>query len=258
MVFLIGIKNQILHTKLINMRKYLFIVAALLFVISSCRYMRGKRVHGNGNIKTEEHSVSSFKNLDVSSTVNVYVSQGDVKPIRIEGDENLLPYIEVEQDGDEIVIKNREGYNLEGSDELKVYVTAPSFHKISLSGAGDIIAENKISNPDDIEINLSGAGDIKMEVDAPKITADISGVGSLFLKGQTKDVDMGISGAGSAHCYELLSENTKIDISGVGSAEVYASVKLDAHVSGAGSVNYKGNATDIKQDVSGVGSVNKE
>ena len=240
------------------MRKYLLFIATLTVALSSCHYFLGKRVRGNGNIKTEEHSVSSFKNLEVSSTVNVYVSQGDVKPIRIEGDENLLPYIEVEQDGDDVIIKNREGYNLEGSGELKVFVSAPSFHHISLSGAGSIIGENKISNPDDIEVGLSGAGDIKMEIDAPKLTANISGVGSLYLKGQTKNVDMDISGAGSAHCYDLLSENTKIEISGVGSADVYASVKLDAQVSGAGSVNYKGNATDVTQHVSGVGSINKE
>jgi len=240
------------------MRKYLLFIAALPLVLSSCHYFLGKRVRGNGNIKTVEHSVSSFKNLEVSSTVNVYVSQGDVKPIRIEGDENLLPYIEVEQDGDDIIIKSRDGYNLEGSGELKVFVSAPSFHHIGLSGAGSIIGENKISNPDDIEVDLSGAGDIKMEIDAPKLTSNISGVGSLYLKGQTKNVDMDISGAGSAHCYDLLSENTKIGISGVGSAEVYASVKLDAEVSGAGSVNYKGNATDVSQHVSGVGSIHKE
>ena len=241
------------------MRNYIFIIAVFTILLTSCHYFLGRRLRGNGNIKTEEHNVSSFKNLQVSASINVYVSQGDFKPIKIEGDENLLPYIEVEQDGDDIIIKNREGYNLEGSSELKVYVTAPSFHKISLSGAGDIIAENKITGNDEIEINLSGAGDIKMaELDAPKISADISGVGSIYLKGQTKDVDMDISGAGSAHCYDLLTENTKIEISGVGSAEVYASVKLDAHVSGAGSVDYKGNATDVTQDVSGVGSVNKK
>jgi hypothetical protein len=241
------------------MRKYLLTIAVASIAFGSCHYILGKRIRGNGNIKTEEHSVSSFKNLQVSASINVYISQGDIKPIRIEGDENLLPYIEVEQDGEDLVIKNREGYNLEGSGDLKVYVSAPVYHHISLSGAGDIIAENKISNSDDLEINLSGAGDIKMdELDAPKVGADISGVGSIYIKGQTKDVDMTISGAGSAHCYDLLAENTKIDISGVGSAEVYASVKLDAHVSGAGSVDYKGNATDVSQQVSGVGSVNKK
>jgi len=247
-----------LCTKKIIMRKYLVLIASIAIVFSSCHYLRGRRVRGNGNIKTEEHSVSSFKNLQVSASINVYVSQGDVKPIKIEGDENLLPYIEVEQDGDEITIKNKEGYNLEGSGDLKVYVSAPSFHHISLSGAGDIIGENKITNPDNLELNLSGAGDIKMELDAPKITAEVSGVGSIYLKGQTKDIEMDISGAGSAHCYELLSENTKVGISGVGSAEVYASVKLNAEVSGAGSVDYKGGATQINQHVSGVGSVNKK
>ena len=48
-----------------------------------------------------------------------------------------------------------------------------------------------------------------------------------------------------------------MDISGAGSAEVYASVKLDAEVSGAGTVRYKGNATNVSQHVSGAGSVNK-
>jgi hypothetical protein len=77
------------------------------------------------------------------------------------------------------------------------------------------------------------------------------------LKGQTRDVDLDLTGAGHAHCYDLLAENTKVDISGAGSADVYASVKLDAQVSGAGSVNYKGNAANVNQHVSGAGSITK-
>jgi hypothetical protein len=96
-----------------------------------------------------------------------------------------------------------------------------------------------------------------MEVDVPKIRANVSGVGSLYIRGQTKDADLDLSGAGSAHCFDLMAENTQVDVSGVGSAEVFASVKIDAEVSGVGSVRYKGNATDVNQHVSGVGSVNK-
>jgi hypothetical protein len=228
------------------------------FFLGSCRHFLGKRIRGNGNIRTEERSVGSFRNLEVSSIVNVYVTQGEMKPIRITGDENLLPYIEVEQEGDQVIIRSRPGINLDPSHELNIYVTAPAFSKIGLSGAGNIISEGKITNTENLELDLSGAGDIKMEVDAPKVKADISGVGSIYLKGQTKDVDLQVSGAGSAHCFDLLSENTIVGISGVGSAEVFASVKLDAEVSGAGSVRYKGNASDVNQHVSGVGSVHKE
>jgi hypothetical protein len=77
------------------------------------------------------------------------------------------------------------------------------------------------------------------------------------MEGETKNFELKISGAGDAKCYDLLTENTKVNISGAGSAEVFASVELDAHVSGAGTIKYKGNAPKVNQHVSGAGSVKK-
>jgi hypothetical protein len=48
------------------MRKFLWILLVLPFALGSCRYVLGKRVRGNGVIKTEDHSISSFKNVEVS------------------------------------------------------------------------------------------------------------------------------------------------------------------------------------------------
>src|SRR6516225_2143668 len=170
------------------MRRYLWLLAALPLVMGSCRFVTGKRVHGNGVVKSEERSVSTFKNVDVSGAINVYVSQGEVKPVKIEGDENLLQYIEVEQEGDKLFVREKHGYNLKPSAEMRVYVTAPVYNTIEVSGACDIIGITKISNPENLELTASGAGDIKMEVDAPKLRAEISGSGSIDLKGKTKDV----------------------------------------------------------------------
>jgi len=239
------------------MKKYFFLLIAPVFVLSSCREFMGKRVRGNGNVKSEKRDITSFKNLEVHGGIDVIILQGDIKPLEIKGDENLFQYIDVKQEGDNLIIGEKDGYNLDPTDKLELYVTAPNYHSISLSGASNISTQNKITGNDPIELNLSGAGNIKMEVDVPKVTADISGVGSMYIKGQTKDVDIVLTGAGSAHCFDLLSENSTVEVSGVGSAEVYASVKIDAQVSGVGSVKYKGNATDVKQNVSGVGSVNK-
>lgn len=239
------------------MNKYFWLVFGLSFSLGSCRLITGKRVRGNGIIKTEDHAVSSFKDVEVSGSINVYVSQGAFQPVRIEGDENLLQYVEITQEGNRLKVRERPGYNLNPSGEMRIYITAPVYNDIEVSGASDIVGQTKIVNPENLELHASGAGDIKMDVDAPKLTADISGSGSIDLKGQTKDVDLGLSGAGHAHCYDLLAENTKVDISGAGSAEVFASVRLDAEVSGAGSVSYKGNAATVNQHVSGVGSINK-
>jgi len=240
-----------------NLRPFWLLLAfPLLMGLGSCRHFFGKRVHGNGNIKTEDRTVTNFKQVEVSGAAKVLVTQGDKSAVKIECDENLLPYIEVFQEGDKVFVKEKPGFNLDPSRELQIYVTSPTFTDISASGACDILGQNKISNSENLSLELSGAGDIKMEVDAPKLSAEVSGSGSIYLKGQTKDVKLDLTGAGHAYCYDLLAENTKVDITGAGSAEVYASVKLTADVSGAGTVNYKGNA-EVSQSVSGAGSVRK-
>jgi Putative auto-transporter adhesin, head GIN domain len=237
------------------MRKYYFLTLIAFSGLLSCRFL-GKRIHGNGVIKTEERPVSAFREVEAAGNIQLFVIQGDLKPVRLEGDENILTYIEVIQEGERITIKTKEGVNLIPSGDLKVYVTSPTYKSIEVSGSSDIIGQTKVTSTEDLSLEASGAGDIKMEVDAPKITAGISGSGSVDLKGQARDLDINLTGAGHAHCYELLTENTTVDISGAGSAQVYASVKLTADVSGAGNISYKGNAS-VSQQISGAGSVNK-
>jgi Putative auto-transporter adhesin, head GIN domain len=236
--------------------KKLFLFSLIAFVgLTSCRFM-GKRIHGNGNIKTVEKPVSSFTEVEADGDIKLIVIQGDTRPVKIEGDENLLSYIEVSQDGDRVRIQTKEGVNLIPTGNLNVYVSSPVYKSIEVSGSSDIIGQNKITSSEELNLQASGAGDIQMDVDAPKITSGISGSGSIKLRGQTKDLDIDLSGAGHAYCYDLLTENTTVQISGAGSAQVYASVKLKADVSGAGNISYKGNAS-VSQDISGAGSVNK-
>ena len=232
---------------------------SLSLFVASCEEFVGQRVHGNGNVRTEDRNVHDFKNVDVSGAAKVLVSQGDRPSVKIQTDENLLQYIEVNQTGDKITIRPRHGFHLVPSNDekLQIFVTSPVYNSIEASGACDILGQNKISNPENLAVRVSGAGDIRMELEAPRLSAQVSGSGAIYLKGQVKDVRLDLTGAGNAYCYELLSENTKVDITGAGSAEVYASVRLDADVSGAGTVNYKGNAGEVNQHVSGAGSVHK-
>ncbi len=234
----------------------IYLLTFLAFAgLVSCRFM-GKRVHGNGVIKTIERPVSSFQEVEANGDIKLLVSQGDLKSVRIEGDENILSYIEVIQEGEKITIQPKNGFNLMPSNDLNVYVSSPKYRSIEVSGSSDIIGQNKITNTEELSLGASGAGDIKMEVDAPKVSAGNSGSGSVSLKGQAKDLNIELSGAGHAYCYDLLTENTTVEISGAGSAQVYASVNLKAEVSGAGTINYKGNAS-VSQSISGAGSVNK-
>jgi hypothetical protein len=238
------------------MKKLYFLSLIAMLGLFSCRYF-GKRIHGNGSIRSVERPVSPFKEVEANGNIRLIVIQGDLKPVRIESDENLLSYIEVLQEGDRVTIQTRPGLNLIPTGDLNVYVTSPIYKSIDVSGSSDIVGQTRITSTDELLLNASGAGDIVMEVDAPKISAGISGSGSVKLKGQAKDFDVDLSGAGHAYCYDLLTENTSVGISGAGSAQVFASVTLSANVSGAGNISYKGNAKISRQEISGAGSVNK-
>jgi Putative auto-transporter adhesin, head GIN domain len=234
-----------------------WLLLALPLFLGACQGLGGKRVHGDGNVHSDDRSISTFKTLHLSVNADIFLTTGDHAGVKLEGDDNLLKFIDVDQNGDVVTIRSRDGFNLLPTNDLKVYVTTSSYDKIEASCACNIESQDKLISTDGLELRLSGAGDIKLEIDAPRVTARLSGAGSMTLKGQTKDVRLELSGVGSAHCYDLLAENSDVTVSGVGSAQVYASVKLSASVSGVGSVEYKGNADNVEQHVSGAGSVHK-
>jgi hypothetical protein len=237
--------------------KRLFLIALLpVSIFTSCHHFMKDKVRGNGTIKTENRTVGSFTGVDVGGNIDLYIKQDSTRSIRIEADENLMQYIEVRMEGDELVIQPKDGYNLSGSKQIKVYVSSPVFKRLEASGACDIIGENKIIAAEDFYIDLSGSCDIKLELKTPKVSAESSGAGSISLKGETKDFSVDGSGSTDINCFELMAENTSVELSGAGDAQVYASVKLDVQVSGAADGRYKGNAA-VTKDISGAGSVKK-
>ena len=238
-------------------RSFAFTLILLSLTCSSCIFSGCTRIRGNGNITTREHTVSSFSDVEVHGAMDVRIAQGDQRPVRVETDENLQPRIMVDTRGNTLHIAPQKGYDLKPSHKIVVYLTAPGYGRLSVSGACNIYGEGRLTQDRPLSMKVSGSGDIRMQVDAPAVTAKISGAGNLDMSGRTRDLEIDISGAGGAKCYELLSEDTKLSISGAGSAEVFASVALNARVSGAGSVTYRGNASSVEQKVSGAGSVRK-
>jgi hypothetical protein len=214
------------------MKKLVSMLVLLFVIASSCRYVGGERVRGNGVIKSENRSVGDFTAVDVSGNTNVYVKQDSIVSVRVEADENLLPYIVVENRNGTLVIHQKEGTNLRATKSVKVYLSGPSFTAFDASGACNYYTENKLISTTPVKLHLSGASDAKLELKAPSIDAEVTGAGTLTLSGETRD------------------------LSGASNAEVFASVKLDVHASGASDVRYKGNAA-VSPDVSGASSVKK-
>ena len=223
------------------------------FTQQSCRV-----VNGNRNVVTETRSIESFSSIRLSGFANVHLTQGSGGELSISGESNILKYIRTRVEGDVLIISTRSGLNIRTHEPVNIYVSAKDIEKITVSGAGDVIGENKWSLDNPIHLKSTGAGKIRAELNCPEVEIDVSGAGDMILSGETKDIDVSVSGAGKVKAEGLRSENAKVRVSGAGDANVFASVFLDARVSGAGKINYWGNPQRVDSHESGAGDINKK
>ncbi len=221
-----------------------------------CEYIGGKRVRGNGVTSTQQRNVGDFTGIDVSGPFKVFISQGSVSSVKIEADENLMEYVEIENRRDNLEISTRRGYNLHPRSGLKIYVTAPSFDMLAVTGSGELKTQGKISNTKDMDVSVTGSGDLVLNIDAPAIKSAVTGSGNIIIDGGTRNFNTEVTGSGEVHAFNLLSENSDIEISGSGDVEVFASKQLKISISGSGDVRYKGNPS-VSKSIAGSGNVRK-
>jgi hypothetical protein len=216
-----------------------------------------KTVHGNGTLKTEERNVTNTDKIKSFGNFNVDIIQGSPSSVKIEADENLLPYILTENKDGGLVIRARDGYNLSSDNKIKVTVTTDRLQEIEVDGSGDVNGDGKFTGADHLKISIAGSGNINLNINTPQISSSIAGTGNIALSGETKDSKIEIAGVGNYKAENLLSENVDVHIAGSGNAKVYAENNLSVNIAGSGDVYYKGNAS-IKQSIAGSGKITKE
>jgi hypothetical protein len=232
---------------------HLAVIASLLML--SCRWT-DKTIEGNGKIVTQNRAIQKAEKIELSGNFDVEITQADKTELSIETDENLQSYIVISESGNKLVLKEKKNYQLKSDHPIKIIIATPRLTKVSLSGSGSVIGKNKFSGMDKLVLSLSGSGKMDLALNTPEIEVDIAGVGSMLLSGETKNADFNIAGSGDCDATQLKTENTKVDVAGVGTVKVFADVSLNVNVAGNGTVYYKGAAT-IKQKIAGIGSIKK-
>jgi hypothetical protein len=231
------------------------VIIISVLAVFGCNRMNLKRINGDGHAAIETRQAHGFRSVEVTGPFKVFVKQGETYSVEVRSDENLLKYIETESDGDELRIRPRRGYNLRPRTTIEIFIVSPKYEQLSVTGTGRIESSNQLT-ASRISAEIAGSGNILLDVDAPEIATEITGSGNIVLKGRTRDLNSEINGSGELHAFDLLSENTSVEISGSGDADVFASKNLDVQIAGAGNINYKGNPA-VKRSVAGSGNIRK-
>ncbi|MEZ6017910.1 MAG: head GIN domain-containing protein [Planctomycetota bacterium] len=195
----------------------------------------GPRVHGDG-IAGQEARALSLDGVDVvtaAGAIDVSVEVGTTSSVTVFGDQNILPYVETEVDGDALVVRMSAGrYELER--DLHVTVTLPALAAVRVLGSADVTVQG---------------------LDATDFTASIAGSGDIALSGALERIEIQISGSGSLDARALDVQSVDVDIAGSGDADLGRVADLRARVHGSGDVTYLGAPQERDVRVLGSGRV---
>ena len=216
----------------------------------------GERIEGSGKKGTETRAVpSDFNSLSVSGSWAVQLRQGSSTGVTIEGDDNLLQYVETEVKGKSLHIQPRKGVRIVFKTKPVVTVNFIDLRSISLGGSNNL--DSPSLKADKLDFNLGGGGSAKFEnLEVQSFTANIGGSGSVNASGRADKQSYNIGGSGSVRSENLVGNQVNVSIGGSGSLRVHAKTALDVSVAGSGSVAYKGDPK-VTRSIVGSGSVRK-
>jgi hypothetical protein len=245
----------------------LFVLFALLGV--GC----GPMLEGSGNVTTETRQVRNFDQVELQGIGELYVTQGDEESLRIEAEDNLIPYITTEVHGKTLEIGFETMVSVWPHRPVKYYLTLKDVSALRLSGSGNIRAERLaadqlelgVSGSGNLIVNelaaktltnsVSGSGDLRVDtLKADSVKTTISGSGTCDLSGETDEQSARVSGSGDYLASDLQSGSASVHIAGSGNAQTWVTENLNINVAGSGDVEYYGTPS-VNQQVAGSGHV---
>ena len=210
---------------------------------------------------------------------NLHLVQGAAEDLRIEGHDELKARVRTEVKDGTLEIRFEHdwldwlSWGFMGAWKLDYYLTMHDINGLAMRGAGNLDCA-KIETTDleltqvgagnvaiaslsatELKVKHSGAGNLAIKsLTVENLLVEHSGVGNIDLSGIAARQDIHLSGAGNYSAAGLESQDALVKQSGLGNVSVWAVTTLDAALSGAGNIEYRGSPA-LTQKVSGVGHI---
>jgi hypothetical protein len=189
-------------------------------------------LRGSGQKASRSLQVSDFDQLSVSSMLQVTLHLGQAPQGRIEGDDNVIGLVKVNQDGKRLSLEMER--EVDTRMPLKVELWTGTLKELGLSGASRITVEGLTGGS--LDLDASGASQVVLEGKLDLLSLDLSGASSL--QGRTCRV-----------------QRADLELSGAANADLVILAEMDAECSGASHLDYRGQPKVISMENSGAATI---
>jgi len=238
-----------------TIKKSVLLLALLTITVSRAQ---SEKIKGNGNVTKKAITTTNYDEVRVSGFFDVSLVAGTEGQITIEGEENLLDYIECKVNDKALQISVKKDKRICPRAGKSITVTVPfeSLNNVTLAGSGDIVSKQTIKS-EKFATTLAGSGNITLDIDAQEMAAKVTGSGDMTLKGKVRALTCSVTGSGNLDAFSLQSGNVDSTVAGSGNCKVNCSDSLQARVVGSGDIDYQGEPKKKDTKVTGSGSISK-
>jgi hypothetical protein len=236
------------------MRKLLLLLFCLVTLVS----VQAQKTINDPN--AEVRQVGSFCGLQISNAFQVTIIQGDTEAVVVSASdkEDVQDIITEVKDGIlRINIKSKNSW-FPRSRKLRAYVSVKCLRSIRAGGASNIRVEGDLKVPE-LTIGLSGASDMKGRIFVNgNLKIELSGASDLDLTGTAAHTVIDASGASDMDGYAFSTQTCEAEGSGASSIQLTVDREVNARLSGASSMRYKGDAVIKNINTSGASKISRK
>lgn len=238
----------------------IFVSVSAMILISACNLVTGQAevITGNGTAKTEAREVANYTEIAVGGGGQVEITQGETESLTVTADENVMQYLEAKLEGNRLVLREKQGYQVESKTPIKYVVTVKTLIAISIGGSAQVTMPALDTR--NFNVSIGGSGTVTIDdLTAQQVEISIGGSGTTTLAGRADDVDVSIGGSGNFNGDGLAAKAAVVSIGGSGNARLNVSEALNVNLSGGGNVYYTGEIADsaVTKTISGSGNVER-
>jgi len=240
------------------MKRLLYALSAFLVVCAGSCTLTENGIHTKtGKTETKTFDVKDFTKVHLEGGItSARIVQSDTYRVSVTTDSGLFDYFDIAAKGDTLVIKERWGFGISVTYNCNVTIAMPKIHELNVASSSATVSLVSFQQPDtDLDVLATSSPSVAADVIVKDLSADVSGSTSIDLKGSAEHLRCSASGGSEIRAYKCKSANIDATVRGSAEVYVYAEQSLNAHVSGGGSLYYRGKPEKFNKTVRNSGRI---
>lgn len=203
-------------------------------------------ISSTGDLITKEISVTSFSKVRVYKGIELILKQGDIYSCKIQTGENLIDNIEVLQEGQTLILRDKSTCNwVREYGQTKIIIVAPNLEEIHSFTEKNISSEGVLTYPIlrlftlDTEDEV-GTNDFHIQIDNDQLFVESNTLARYYISGKTQVANLNFyEGNGRIEAQYLLAKKIVVYHRGSNDMLVYPIESIEGKLLNVGNLVLK-------------------